>query len=137
MAEDGADNSLGIQSALVLNVLMSALYIYQMVENPKFVGRDYTVRIAILKMVGTGIITVASYMIWPQNYYIASMGIICIILDSLYVYMFRYFKPALYAKQQIHEANPDQVVDLLELHHHLKHERNDIKSKHHKLPLDG
>jgi len=91
MAEDGADNSLGIQSALVLNVLMSALYIYQMVENPKFVGRDYTVRIAVLKMLGTGIIVIASYMIWPKNYYIASMGIICIILDSIYVYMFRSF----------------------------------------------
>lgn len=120
MAEDGADNALGIQSALLLNILMSALYIYQMVEHPKFKGRVYTERIAILKFVGTGIIVVASYMIWPENYYILSMGLITMILDMVYVLMFRKYKPALYLKQTMHEEDPGRHVDLLHLHHQLQ-----------------
>jgi hypothetical protein len=120
MAEDGADNALGIQSALLLNVLMSALYIYQMVENPQFEGRDYTERIAYLKMLGTGVIIVASYMIWPKNYYIAAMGLTCIIMDFVYLTMFWKYRLALLHKQRLQREHPEQHHDLLDIHEQLQ-----------------
>jgi hypothetical protein len=116
MAKDGADNALGVQSALLLNILMSALYIYQMVEHPKFKGRVYTERIAVLKFIGTGIIVIASIMIWPNNYYILSMGLITMTLDVVYLLMFREYKHTLIAKQVYQENHPGQVVDLFKLH---------------------
>lgn len=120
MAKGGADNALGVQSALLLNILMSALYIYQMVEHPKFKGRIYTERIAILKFLGTGIIVIASHFLWPNNYYILAMGIITMILDLVYIAMFRTYKHALYAKQTFQEQDPGYAHDLLKLHHQLK-----------------
>jgi hypothetical protein len=119
MAEDGADNSLGVQSGLLLNLFMSGLYIYQMVNNPQFIGRSYTERVAVYKMLGTGLITISSIMIWPNNYYILSMGIATITLDLIYVFMFRKFKPALHEKQRLHEKHPEHRHDLLTIHQQL------------------
>jgi hypothetical protein len=88
----------GIQSALLINVVMSALYIYQLLNYPGFRGKGLNYKVAWYKMFGTGFITLGSTLVWwdKNNQLFMTFGILSFLLDAIYIYLFRYYKnPAL------------------------------------------
>ena len=89
----GFDNDLGVVSALIINVAMSALYIYQLVSFPEFRGKGMSYKAAWLKMFGTGIISVASVFIWPTNHYLQVLCLVTWLLDMFYIYLFKNYQP--------------------------------------------
>jgi hypothetical protein len=93
MAEDGDDNQLGVVSALLINVVMSSLYIYQLLSLPQFRNIGMDNKVAWWKMIGTGTITIASFFLWPKNGFLLSMGIASLLLDILYIYLFKVYQP--------------------------------------------
>lgn len=93
MAEDGDDNQLGVVSALVINVVMSSLYIYQILKLPQLRNKGMDAKVAWWKMIGTGTITIASFFLWPKNGFLLSMGVASLLLDILYIYLFKNYQP--------------------------------------------
>lgn len=92
MGETGDDNQLGVVSALLINVAMSILYIMQLVAHPDRRGKGISMRVAIFKMIGTGVISVASSWHWNDGF-LNTLGVLSFILDVAYLYMFVNYKP--------------------------------------------
>lgn len=93
LAEDGTDNRLGVQSALMINVVMSALYINNLLNFPEYRGKGMSLMVAIGKMLGTGVISVASIIHWEKNGFLITLGLMSLILDVIYVYLFLHYQP--------------------------------------------
>jgi hypothetical protein len=93
MAQDGDDNQLGVVSALVINVVMSSLYIYQLLKLPQLRNKGMDAKVAWWKMIGTGTITIASFYLWPKNGFLLSMGLASLLLDIMYIYLFKNYQP--------------------------------------------
>jgi len=93
MGAAGDDNQLGVVSALLINVVMSGLYIQQLVDNPEYRGKGFSYAVGWLKMFGTGAITVASIRYWPDNTFLITLGTLSFILDAMYIYLFKNYQP--------------------------------------------
>ena len=93
MSWDGVDNELGVVSALLINVIMSSLYIYQLLNYPEYRGKGFSKAVAWFKMIGTGSISVASFIIWADNEFLLTMCVITFLLDLVYIYLFYRYKP--------------------------------------------
>jgi hypothetical protein len=93
MAREGDDNQLGVVSALLINVVMSSLYVYQLLIEPQFRGKGMSYKVAWYKMIGTGVITLASCFLWPLDGFLLSMGVASLILDCIYIYLYRNYQP--------------------------------------------
>lgn len=93
MSKDGVDNELGVVSALIINVVMSSLYIYQLLNFPQYRGKGFSKAAAWFKMIGTGSISVASFFIWFENEFLLTMCVITLILDLVYIYLFYRHNP--------------------------------------------
>jgi len=92
MRLDGMDDGLGVVSALLINVVMSSLYIYQILNYPGLRNKGFSYKAAWYKMFGTGSITFASCFIWPEDGFLISCGVMSFILDAIYIYLFKYYK---------------------------------------------
>lgn len=92
MAEDGDDNQLGVVSALLINVVMSSLYIYQLILIPQERNKGLDLKVAWWKMIGTGTISIASIYLWPSNGFLLCMGFASLFLDLIYIYLFKNYK---------------------------------------------
>ncbi|MCH4206895.1 MAG: hypothetical protein LKF79_00900 [Solobacterium sp.] len=79
--EFGIDQAI-IYSAYLQNVLMSVLFLYML--NKRKSSRGQTMTIAVSKWIGTLAPTVIGFM--EHNLFIAVCGIMCLILDLLYIY---------------------------------------------------
>lgn len=88
------DNPLGVTSALMINVIMSGLYIYQLVFNPNLRGKGLSFKVAVLKCIGTGVITLASILKWPEAYFLINLGVISFVIDIIYLVLFKKYQPA-------------------------------------------
>jgi hypothetical protein len=101
MGLDHDDNELGVVSALLINVVMSALFIYQLLNYPQLRGKGMSGAVGICKMFGTGFISAGSFFIWYQNQFLITLGILSFIMDGIYVYLFYNYKnPELEAKSR-------------------------------------
>lgn len=98
IAADHDDNELGIVSALLINVVMSSLYIYQLTNNPEKRYRGFNYKVAWWKMAGTGAITLSSVFLWPHNGFLITMGVASFLLDVIYIYIFKAFNHDILAK---------------------------------------
>ncbi|WP_281613426.1 hypothetical protein [Flammeovirga sp. SubArs3] len=83
------DNPLGITSALMINVVMSGLYIHQMLFNLNLRGKGFSFVVAVLKCIGTSIIVLAAFFQWPDAYFLLTLGIISFALDIAYIILFK------------------------------------------------
>jgi hypothetical protein len=95
MAKDNVDNPLGVVSALLINVVMSGLYIYQLLNYPEYRGKGFSIKAAWAKMFGTGFISIASLFLWPENEWLLTMCLTTVILDIAYISLFYKYKPQL------------------------------------------
>lgn len=89
---DGLDDKLGVVSAMLINVVMSALYIYQLLNYSQYRNRGFCIAVAWLKMVGTATISLGSAIVWPENGFLLTMCVITFILDLIYIYLFYRYK---------------------------------------------
>ncbi len=80
MGENGDDNRLGVVSALAINVVMSSLYIDQLLKFPQYRNKGFSYNVAVLKMVGTGVISISSTMHWEDNSFLITLGLLSFIL---------------------------------------------------------
>lgn len=93
MTEDHDDNQLGVVSALLINVAMSGLYIYQLLNYPQFRGRGFSTTAAWFKMLGTGSISAASFILawkgtWPHSQFLITMCVATLVLDLVYIHLY-------------------------------------------------
>ena len=79
----GYDDVLGATSAYILQVLISVQYItlFFRVRNRSL----YSVVGTWARRLGTAIITVGMFMIYPQNHFLQYVGIVCMVLDGIFV----------------------------------------------------
>lgn len=79
------DLALGSNSAYILNIAISALYII-LILNMKDASL-FSMLAAWLKFLGTAFVTVFCFMKYSTNYFVLSMGIIVFILDVSYIWL--------------------------------------------------
>lgn len=89
-AIQGFDNPIGANSAYVLNILISLLYVLEIlrIEDKSVLNKTA----AWTKWWGTAFISIMCAWRWPDNYFVISMSIICFVLDTYYFILFRRFK---------------------------------------------
>jgi hypothetical protein len=80
----GFDTSIGANSGYILNLIISLIYpISYLRNNPKY----YSTTLAYCKFIGTGCITVSMFLIYPENYFVQTLGVACFILDLSFAIM--------------------------------------------------
>jgi hypothetical protein len=93
------DNSLGVISAYQINLLISGLYLYQLVTYPELRNQGFSYRVAWTKFLGTGFISVASVLHYAHNGYIMTMCAMVALMDIVYIYLFKNYRPETLEKQ--------------------------------------
>lgn len=82
----GFDTATGLTSGLMANIIISGMYPVMMLRQPTLYGISNA--IAWLKMVGTGLITVFAFMIYPEGHgFIKTMGLAVLVMDLYYLYL--------------------------------------------------
>lgn len=80
--KNGFDTSIGSNSGYILNLFISVLYPLLLLRTS---AEHFSKTIAWCKMLGTGFITVSMFLIYPENYFVQTLGICCLILDCGYI----------------------------------------------------
>jgi len=84
----GYDLPLGSHSAYWINLMISTLYIVDILRTKYF--KFYSFNAGIGKMFGTGLITVFCFVKYPTNYFVQVAGVLCFILDFSFLVLFKY-----------------------------------------------
>ena len=79
----GYDLPLGSNSAYVVNVVMSLLYILLILQLKDVAC--FSMDIGLLKGLGTGMVTVFVFLKYPDNTFVQTMGVLTGILDAAYL----------------------------------------------------
>lgn len=87
------DNRLGVISAYQINLLISSLYLYQLLTFPHLRGRGFSYKVAWNKFLGTGFISVASLLHYHHNGYIMTMAAMVTVMDITYLILYKNYKP--------------------------------------------
>ncbi|MCB0664029.1 MAG: hypothetical protein KDC24_14885 [Saprospiraceae bacterium] len=95
MKETAEDNGLGIVSAYLINIMISSLYLYQLVTFPELRGKGFSYLVGWLKGLGTGAITIAVYLHWSHNPFLITICTVVLIMDIIYLYLYKNYKPEL------------------------------------------
>ncbi len=93
MVEDGDDNQLGVVTAMVTGLVMSALYIYQLVSWPQLRNTVLSYKVAWWKMLGSASVSCSCLILWPHNGFLLSLCGATFLLDLSYIYLFANYKP--------------------------------------------
>lgn len=86
----GIDNPIGANSAYVINILISLLYILMFLRLEDKSVLSFTT--AWTKWIGTGLISLMCIIRWPENHWMISMCVACFLLDMFYMYLFLKYK---------------------------------------------
>jgi len=78
----GLDTNFGATSGYIINFLLSTLYVLMVLRLKDVSVLSYLT--AFSKGIGTGIITISMFMIYPENPFILALGILVLILDITY-----------------------------------------------------
>lgn len=84
--QEGYDTVTGLTSGLIANLAISAMYPFMMLARKDFSSVSHSV--AWLKMIGTGLITLFTFMHFQEAYFIKTMGIVVLVLDLYYIYLY-------------------------------------------------
>jgi hypothetical protein len=88
------DDGLGLVSAYFINLVISSTYLYQLLNYPELREKGFRYRVAWAKFLGTGSITVTCFLHLPDNHFLHTMCIMVFVMDVLYIYLFKTYKPA-------------------------------------------
>lgn len=86
------DDGLGLVAAYFINLMISSLYIYQLLCFPEYRNRGFSYRVAWAKFLGTGVISVVCFMSYPVHF-LHWMCLAVFIMDIVYIYLFKYYQP--------------------------------------------
>lgn len=91
--KQGFDNPIGANSAYIINILISLLYIlmFLRLEDKSVISENVTWS----KALGTGAISVMCFSRWPDNHWLLVMCTVCALLDAFYIYLFYQHKRGL------------------------------------------
>ncbi len=79
----GYDLPLGSNSAYLVNLVMSAVYILYAIGYPQV--QLFSIATGWMKGIGTAMVTVFVFITYPDNVFVQTMGIVCAILDAIYM----------------------------------------------------
>lgn len=87
MIQAGLDTPIGANSAYILNLTISVLYIFLLLQQTD--ARRFSVAVAWFKMIGTGMNTVFMnlYAGYADNYFLRYLAILTTVLDCVYIYL--------------------------------------------------
>ncbi|HTY58266.1 MAG TPA: hypothetical protein VMF59_05585 [Bacteroidota bacterium] len=80
---EGFDTVIGAISAYVAQSLISVLYLLLLLRHHRLVW--FSLPIAWLKMLGSGLITVFMFIHYPANHFLQTVAAICLIVDCVYI----------------------------------------------------
>ncbi|MFL5729927.1 MAG: hypothetical protein ACJ75J_10610 [Cytophagaceae bacterium] len=86
----GFDTPIGANSAYVINILISSLYIFLFLRLEDKSVLSFTT--AWTKWIGTGLISIMCALRWPENHWLISMCIACFLMDLFYMYLFLQYR---------------------------------------------
>ena len=81
----GYDLPLGSNSAYIVNLIMSVVYTLLVLRMADVA--PFSMAVAWLKGLGTGMVTVFTFLAYPDNDFVHAMGLMCAVLDGFYVYV--------------------------------------------------
>jgi hypothetical protein len=81
-AREGYDTPIGANSGYIINVILSALSFSLMVHrDPRLFSPLY----AWCRTLGTGLITVSLFLIYPTGHFVQVLGVTCALIDATYL----------------------------------------------------
>jgi hypothetical protein len=83
---EGYDTSIGATSAYIAQMFISVLYLILLLRHQKHVWQSLS--ISWLRTIGTGLNTVFLFLHYPHLHFLQSLGVIALIVDSIYLYVF-------------------------------------------------
>lgn len=89
--KQGMDTLIGANSAYMCQLILSSTCLLLLLDSPTLAGFSLTV--AWLKCVGTGMNTVMMLLHYPANHFLHALGILAFILDSTYIFYFLKHRP--------------------------------------------
>ncbi|HSZ24638.1 MAG TPA: hypothetical protein VK766_02915 [Cytophagaceae bacterium] len=88
--QEGMDNPIGANSAYIINLLISSLYLFMFLRLEDKSVLSFTA--AWTKWAGTGFISLMCILRWPENRWLITMCIACFLMDLFYMYLFIQYK---------------------------------------------
>jgi hypothetical protein len=82
--KQGMDEPIGANSAYVCQLLLSAMCLQLMLEEPE--AKYFSFNVGILRSYGTGANTVFMFLHYPENHVVHTMAVSSFILDNIYLY---------------------------------------------------
>jgi hypothetical protein len=82
-AREGYDTAIGANSGYVINVVLSAGSLLLMARTPDVTL--FSVVYAWCRALGTGLITVSLFLIYPHGRFVQLLGVTCGLIDALYL----------------------------------------------------
>ncbi len=83
--QEGFDTSIGANSGYIINVILSMQCVFLLFQT-KDTGK-FSMLLAWCRTLGTGLISVSMFIIYPDNHFVQLLGVSCLILDSTFIYM--------------------------------------------------
>lgn len=87
------DDGLGLVSAYLINLVISGSYIYQLLNYPEYRNKGFQFRVAWTKFLGTGSISVACFLHFPENHFLHTMCVMVFVMDIVYIHLFKNYQP--------------------------------------------
>jgi len=96
---EGFDTDIGANSGYIINVILSMQCVMLLLQTPDV--REFSLSLAVFKMLGTGLISASMFVFYPQNHLVQFLGTTCLLFDNLYIYLLwnRQAAPATVQKQ--------------------------------------
>jgi hypothetical protein len=82
--KQGFDTPIGANSGYILNLIISFLYIPLYLRNSQF---HFSKIVGLSRSLGTALITVSMFLIYPENYFVQVLGVSCFLLDACFCYL--------------------------------------------------
>lgn len=86
------DDGIGLVSAYLINLVISGSYLYQLLNYPELRGKGFRYKVAWTKFLGTGSISVACFLHFPENHFLHTMCVMVFIMDVVYIYLYKNYE---------------------------------------------
>jgi hypothetical protein len=83
--DEGYDTTIGANSGYIINVILSLLCLSMLLQSED--TSNFSRLLAWTRSLGTGFITVSIFIFYPSNHFVQLLGVSCLIIDSVYIYL--------------------------------------------------
>lgn len=82
---EGYDTLIGANSGYIINVVLSMQCVFLLFQTKD--TANFSMLLAWSRMLGTGLITVSMFIFYPQNQFVQLLGVSCLVLDNVFIYI--------------------------------------------------